>query len=49
MWGAHCGVFWPQPSSTSQGGQAASCAPPNTLAFRRGSESSGSLEWEFFI
>jgi len=22
MWGAHCGVLWPQPSSTSQGGQA---------------------------
>ncbi len=22
MWGAHCGVLWPQPSSPSQGGQA---------------------------
>ena len=31
MWGAHCDVLWPQPSSISQGGKGASCAPPNAL------------------
>jgi hypothetical protein len=30
MWGAHCGVLWPQPSSSSQGGQAHR-APRQTL------------------
>jgi len=30
MWGAHRGVLWPQPSPTSQGGQAHR-APRQTL------------------
>jgi|SRR5579859_4285549 len=37
MWGAHCGVLWPKPSSTSQGGQAhrAPRQTPRSLAADR--------------
>jgi len=37
MWGAHCGVLWLQPSSTSQGGQAHR-APRQTRVIGRRSD-----------
>ena len=40
MWGAHCGVLWPKPSSTSLGGQArrAPRQTPGSLATDRNSQ-----------